>query len=664
MNDWEKKPLLRNSEEGYRPVRLNIIGDFGLSDIDGRQFPITTKKNRALLAFLALSPGFQATRERLCGLLWGDRAEDQARSSLRQSLAVLRKELGQVEELVLKTHDDIVALRMETLQVDAVEFLALSNGSEITTLRQAAKLYRGELLNDTSIKDAAFEDWLSVERSRLRTVAIKIFDRLIPLEDGHSRIVAAQQLVSFNPLREPSHRLLMQAYADQGDNGLALKQFELCRKLLREELSVEPARETLELRRQILSGDRKIARSENSWAESSQAIRAEQLPSIAVLPFTNLSSDPEQQYFAEGISEDIITALTRFKSLGVIARNSTFRYRGIVDVTDAGHALDAKYVVVGSVRRIGTSLRISAQLSEASTARQIWAETFNAAEADLFKIQDELVQTIAGTLVGRVTDASVYHARLKPPTSLAAYELLLRANSLNWESLDAKSEARSLLEKAIRLDPEYATAYALLAAVGLREAAYHSSLTRKVLDIVVSHAHKAVEIDPNDSSCHSILGWVLMARRESDLAAEHISRALKLNPSNPFAMVNQGSLLLQVGKPDEAVSWFTQASRTDPYFNPWWVQEKLALAHFTARRYDLAASHFTRATKLRFHMGTVAAASLQRLGKSEAAKHALNQAFQIRPDLNIEIVNSLIPYSNPEDERHLRETLLAAGVPG
>jgi TolB-like protein/Flp pilus assembly protein TadD len=664
MSDWEKKSLLRTSEEGQRSIRLTILGDFVLSGADGRKFPITTKKNRALLAFLALSPGFQATRERICAFLWGDRAEDQARSSLRQSLAVLRKELGQIEEQVLKTYDDLVALRIDTLEVDAVEFLELSDSSEINTLRAAAQFYGGELLNDTSIKDAAFEDWLSAQRSRLSTAAIKVFDRLIPLEVGHSRIVAAQQLVNFDPLRESSHRLLMQAYIDQGDNGLALKQFELCRKLLQEELSVEPARKTLELKRQILGGDKKIAKSENSWAELSQATRSQQLPSIAVLPFTNLSSDPEQQYFADGISEDIITALTRFKSLGVIARNSTFRYRGVVDVTDAGQELDAKYVVVGSVRRIGTGLRISAQLSESLTAKQIWAETFNAAEADLFKIQDELVQTIAGTLVGRVTEASVYHARLKPPASLAAYELLLRANSLNWESLRAKSEARGLLEKAILLDPEYATAYALLAAVGLREAAYHSSLTRNVLDIVVSHARKAVEIDPNDSSCHSILGWVLMARRESDLAAEHIARALMLNPSNPFAMVNQGSLLLQLGKPDEAVSWFTQANRTDPYFNPWWVQEKLALAHFTARKYDLAASHFTRATKLRFHMGTVAAASLQRLGKSEAAKHALNQAFQVRPDLNIEIVNSLIPYTNPEDERHLRETLLAAGVPG
>ncbi len=386
-------------------------------------------------------------------------------------------------------------------------------------------------------------------------------------------------------------------------------------------------------------------------------------PSIAVLPFSNLSGDPDQEYFADGIVEDIITALVRFKSLAVISSNSTFRSRGVVDVFDVGRALGAQFIVAGSVRRIGSSLRISAQLSEAKTTKLIWAETFNAHETDLFKIQDELVQTIAGTLVGRVADASVYHARLKPPASLAAYELLLKANALNWESPEAKAEARRLLESAIRLDPEYATAYALLAAVGLREAAYHSCLTDEILETVVSDARKAVEIDPNDSACHSIFGWVLIACRESELAAEHISRALQLNPNNPFAMVNRGSLFTQLGNPDEAISWFTQASRTDPFFDPSWVQELFALAHFTARRYELAASCFARTAKPSFLVSAIAAASLQKLGKSEVAKQALDRAFQVRPDLNIEIIHALIPYSKPEDESHLRETLRAAGVP-
>ena len=637
------------------------MGSFGLTDIHGKQITVSTKKNRALLAILALSQSGFETRERLCGLLWGDRGEEQARSSLRQSLTVMRKELG-TSAVFLKTDDDHIGLDHQNLQIDVKEFFSSARSDDLSSLTRAAEWYRGELLADVSLKEEVFEHWLSAERRRVLDTAILVFERLSSSSKPATSVTYAKKLVSLDPLREASQRALIGAYSAAGEKGLALQQYEECKKLLLTEFAVTPADETQQLRNMILGNLSPIA-IVASVAEISPSSDTADRPSIAVLPFTNLSADPEQQYFADGVSEDIITALTRFKSLAVVARSSSFRYRGDVDVSALGQKLDAHFIVSGSVRRIGANLRISAQLVEAKTAKQIWAEIFNAPEVDLFKVQDELVQTIAGTLVGRITDASVYHARLKPPGSLAAYELLLQANSLNWEPLDAKIEAQRLLESAIRLDPDYALAHALLAAVKFRKAAYHARLTLDVLDTVLLHAQKAVEIDPNDSACHSILGWVLVARRESELAAEHLARALQLNPNNPFSMVNRGSLLVQIGKPDEALLWFAQAQRTDPYFNPSWVQEKLALANFASRRYDLAAGHLTRASSLRFYMRALSAASLHKLEKLEEAKQALKRAFQFRPDLNIEIMHELIPFTNPEDELHLREALRAAGVP-
>ena len=646
---------------GGQAAELKVLGHFSLTDPFGRHCPVSTKKNRALLAILALSQTGFTTRERLCGLLWGDRGEEQARSSLRQTLAVLRKELGALSGF-LKTEDDRVGLDQQNLNIDVSEFFSCARSDDLSILARAADLHRGELLADLSLKEDAFENWLSAERRRVFDTATLVYERLSSNGNPATCVAYAKKLVGLDPLREASQRALIGAYNAAGERGLALQQYEECKKLLATEFNVTPAAETLELRSLILGSQSVLTESAQVDEISTSRATADR-PSIAVLPFTNLSADPEQQYFADGVSEDVITALTRFKSLAVVARNTSFRYRGDVDVSNAGQKLGAHFVVAGSIRRIGVNLRISAQLIEAKTAKQIWAEIFNAPEADLFKIQDDLVQTIAGTLVGRIADASVYHTRLKPPGSLAAYELLLRANSLNWESLDAKIEAQKLLESAIRLDPEYATAYALLAAVELRKAAYHSRLTADVLDTVVLHARKAVEIDPNDSACHSILGWVLIARRESELAAEHLSRALQLNPNNPFSMVNRGSLLVQTGRPDEALQWFSQANRTDPYFNPSWVQEKLALAHFTSRRYDLAASHLSRASGLRFYMRALLAASLHKLDKLEGAKLALKLAFQVRPDLSIEIMHELIPFSNREDELHLREALRAVGIP-
>ncbi len=640
--------------------KLRLLGEFGFANPDGQTCHVTTKKNRALLAILAMSKGGFLTREQLCGLLWGDRAEEQARSSLRQSLAVMRKELG-ASAICLKTEDDRVGLDRQVLSVDVLEFLSCASSDDLTILTCGAGLYQGELLSDVTLKEEAFEQWLSTERRHILDTAILVFERLSSYGESAARLTFAKKLVELDPLREASQRALMAAYHAVGEKGLALQQFEECKNLLAKEFAVSPAAETLQLRNSILSKQTDSARPPKSVDEVGG--KTTERPSIAVLPFTNLSSNPDQQYFADGISEDIITALTRFKSLFIVSHNSTFRYRGDVDASEAGRALDAKFVVVGSVRRSGANLRITAQLCETKSVKQVWAETYNVPETDLFKIQDELVQTIVGTLVGRVADDSVYHARLKPPASLAAYELLLQANSLNWESPGAKVEVRRLLESAIRLDPEYATAYALLAAVGLREVADQAKITNEVLDSVLSHARKAVEIDPNDSTCQSILGRILIACRETELAAEHISRAMKLNPNNLFAMFNYGSLLIQVGKPDEAISWFTQASRTDPYFNPSWVHEKFALAYFTARSYDLAANQLARASKLRFHTLAIAAASLQKLGKSEAAKQALGRALQVRSDLSIEIMHALVPYSRPEDEGHLREALLAAGIP-
>jgi TolB-like protein/DNA-binding SARP family transcriptional activator/Tfp pilus assembly protein PilF len=679
--------------------RLTLLGSFRLTDAVGAGISLSTKKNRALLAILALAPGGQVARERLCGLLWGDRGEEQARSSLRQSLAILRKELGAAAS-VLRSEDDHISLNFAMLSIDAVEVLSISRIDDPERFARAAELYQGDLLADLALREDTFEDWLRSERQRLTDAAIVVFERLAASGDASLRITYAKRLVTLDPMREASQRSMMLAYHAAGETGLALKQFDSCKAILAAEFRVPPAPETLELRARIVKGTAgaatQVKSADDALAEKKESalpqepkptVSVESIPSanvdtpddspgagsthdavadrlsIAVLPFTNLSGDPNQFFFADGISEDIITGLARFKSLAVVARNSSFRFRGDVDVTEAAQVLDAQYIVEGSVRRTGGRLRISVQLIEATTAKHVWADSYDDPESDLFAVQDEVVQKITGTLVGQLAVASVYHTRLRPPDSLAAYELVLRANALNWESQEAKIKARGLLEAALRIDPYYATAHALMAAVALREAAYHGRLTRAALDVAFAYASKAVDIDPNDSACHSILGWVLLACKDTELAGEHLSRALQLNPNNPFAMVNRGSLLVQLGRPDEAIDWFLRATRIDPYFNPSWVQEKLALAHFTGRRYDLAANHLTRSARLRFYMHALAAACQNELGRQDATRNSLQKALSIRPDLSVELVVELLPCSRLEDENHLRKTLIAAGVP-
>ena len=187
---------------------------------------------------------------------------------------------------------------------------------------------------------------------------------------------------------------------------------------------------------------------------------------IAVLPFVNLSGDPAQGYFSDGITEEIITDLSRWRRLAVQSRSASFRYRdAATDLPRIARELNIRYIVEGSVRRLGERLRITAQLIDTETGSHVWADRFDCENADLFKLQDEVVQTIVSTLVGRVDASDVERARRKPPASLAAYECVLRGNAMPWSDPDGAAEATRLFEKAIEIDPDYGIAYALLAVM-------------------------------------------------------------------------------------------------------------------------------------------------------------------------------------------------------
>ena len=239
------------------------------------------------------------------------------------------------------------------------------------------------------------------------------------------------RLIALDPLRETSHRSLMHAYAAQGQGDQAMKQYQTCRTLLRQELQVEPSKETEDLYRKISEGRYRPQTSERKLPAprvDQPALPLRDKPSIAVLPFVNLSGDPEQRYFSDGVTEDIITELSRFHSLSVIARNSSFQFRDrSVDVRHIGRELGAQYVVEGSIRRAGERLRVTAQLVDASTGNHIWAEHYDCDQQDIFAVQDEVTRMIAATAASRVESVDVSTAKGSSTKSPAAYDHVLRA---------------------------------------------------------------------------------------------------------------------------------------------------------------------------------------------------------------------------------------------
>jgi adenylate cyclase len=388
-------------------------------------------------------------------------------------------------------------------------------------------------------------------------------------------------------------------------------------------------------------------------------------PSIAVLPFTNMSGDPEQEYFSDGITEDIITDLSRWRSLAVASRNSTFLFKGkAVDVQRVSRELDSRFVVEGSVRRLGERIRITVQLIDGETGKHVWAERFDRPAADLFAVQDEVIRTIVGTLVGRVQTTEAERVRRKPPASLAAYDLTLRGNALSWDDPASAAEAKRAFERATEIDPGYAIPYGLLAVMLRHEWEDDLAAPTDGLDRALALARRAVELADNDSICHTILSNIYLQRRSFDMALTHMERANEINPNNQWHKADYGWLLSYIGRAEEALEMLRNARRMDPFFGPPWYWRGLGLAQFVLRRYADALGDFDRAPTSHppYALALMAACSAK-LGMAGRARELVGQYLARKPDGTIEKVAAKCPFKHAQDREHLIECLCLAGMP-
>jgi len=384
-------------------------------------------------------------------------------------------------------------------------------------------------------------------------------------------------------------------------------------------------------------------------------------PSIAVLPFTNMSGDPEQQYFSDGITEDIITELSRARGLFVIARNSSFSYRDkAVDVRRIAHDLSVRYVVEGSVRRMADRIRITAQLIDAVSGHHLWSEHFDRNIDDLFAIQDELTQTIVTTMTGRLEDAEIGNASRKRTDSLSAYDCLLRGvEQLRAYGPDVNRRARELFEQAISLDPRYALAHAYLALSLVIENGYGNAsdaIKQRALESAVT----AVRLDPRESRCQIFLGQVHRFRNEYDLAISHLERGLALNPNDAAGMRHLAFVLGVCGRAEEGVEILHRAIKLDPYLHFYWGA--LATCLYALRRYEeaLAAYRKLGSDKSPWQLAKEAAC-LAQLGRIDEAHAVAAEVLRRKPSFSLRA--EMPHYKHPADAENLHQGLLMAGLP-
>jgi adenylate cyclase len=387
-------------------------------------------------------------------------------------------------------------------------------------------------------------------------------------------------------------------------------------------------------------------------------------PTVAVLPFANMSGDPEQEFFADGLTEDILTELSRRRELFVISRTSTFVYKGhSANLREVAQKLGARYLVEGSVRKAGDRLRVTVQLIDTTSDGHIWAERYDRKLDDVFSIQDEITSAIVATLPGRLEAAQHDQLARTKPSSMAAYECVLAAKVLHHRSTrEDNTEALKLIDRALTLDPDYAHAHAWRGCILGQAWGYGWCKDKNATFAEVAfELDKAMALDDNDADVHRILAAVAIARNDMNRARYHQDRALVLNPNYDLVVVQMGELFTWLGRAQEGADWVRKAMQLNPH-HPARFWGHLGKAHFVGRQYAQAIEAFMHLSTSDIQQHAFLAACYAWLGDRTAATAHVSRLRELDPGLDLQKFLATMHYANEADLQHLRDGLMKAGM--
>lgn len=678
-------------------VEINLIffGGFTAHRPDGSAIALPTRKAEALLAYLACRTGEAQPRDRLTALLWGERADAQARHSLSQTLTSIRRALNGAAS-ILNVDRDTVTLRDCVAEVDIAAFKRLAASDSSDDLRAAADLYRGPFLDGFNLRDSAFEEWLRQERAQLYesavTVLIKLARCQVTAGDLEDAAASLNRTLALDPLAEEAHRQLIRLHLDQGAYNTAIRRYRQCAEILKRELNTVPEPSTMELYREALRHLEihtpprpepvAIVSADNGHTGPRPGSNADGLwtrPAVAVFPFENLSEDPNQAYLADGVTEDIITALSYWRRFPVIARNSTAFYKKkLGGAARAAQELGARYFLQGSMRRANDKFRISVQLVDSNSGTQLWAQRYDRDCGDFFAVQDEITTSIVQSIEPQLSRAELRRALRKHPENLDSWDYTQRALARLYGAFSHQheyagagaAEARNLLQKAIELDPLSSYAHTLLALSHFHDAlAGWTKNPPRVLAATLQCARRAVELDDDDWLAHALLGIALLwTSRQYDRAQHEVERAIALNPSAVIAHQFSGCVAVFAGRPQEALAPLETVLQLDPrYQSRSLILADISLARLLLGDLDGAAADAREAVRqepgsVRAHHRLVAA--LGHRGPKAEAQEALRKLLRLQPDLSDAYVRSTYPFRLPQHMAIFAEGFQRAGWNG
>jgi TolB-like protein/DNA-binding SARP family transcriptional activator len=664
-----------------------LFGGLTATLASGARVHMPSRKAGLLLAFLAVQPGGRATREQAIAVLWSDRADTQARASMRQELVALRKALGPATD-VLNVEGERLELCPDEVRIDAVEFDRLARSDSPVDLEAAIALHRGEFLSGAIVRDPSGESWLTDQRNRLHDLLTGALRQLLQhqlrADDLTAAVETARRLATEDPLREDIHRLFACLLALTGRRAEALQHLETTEKTFRTELGIglEPRTTTLMDDVRSLAGDALTERMREHLAEDAEerGVRAtptpmtppgREQPAIAVLPLSLIGSDPGLEVFADGLIEGVTGALSRLRSIFVISRPSTQKYRGLaLDIPRIGADLGVRYLVLGSVQRDASRVRVRAQLVEAATGAMLWSDHHDGALEEAFDLQDRLTERIVGAIAPSVRMAEIERARRKRPESLAAYDYVMRALPQIWAiTRETNIEGLKLVTEAIRLDPNYALAYAYASWCQFWRFANNWAEDLEQCRIDARElVQKALSLDGNDPAVLSIAALSATAiYNDLDEASAYMEKALRIDPNYAWGWNRSGYIHIYRDEIDTALAHFDRMAQLSP-FDPLTFNRLVGagLAHYCAGRYDeavrLAEQARIERPGLPWAYRVLAAANAER-GNMAGAAAAAKALVLNAPDVTIGRLMESMPFQRADIRNRFAAGLVASGIP-
>jgi TolB-like protein/DNA-binding SARP family transcriptional activator/Flp pilus assembly protein TadD len=605
-----------------------------------------SRKTRALLAYVALSPRRQR-RERLCEIFWD--VPDDPRGSLRWSLSKIRQFINVAGQTRLGADRNSVWLEQSGLVIDRNELArAAEQGFDTLSteaLEALAETVRGAFLEDISLpRCPAYEAWRTAESLMVESQAARLLWNLL-------------DRLADQPMRALRHAARLSAVA--GDDPRLVAAISALERTAKAQASVVPPASTADT------------------SVSTPAVRPPidrppiDRPSIAVLPLDNMSGDPEQEYFSDGVTEDIITELSRFRGLHVLARNSSFTFKKqAVKASEVGTMLGADYMVEGSVRKVGNQVRITAQLIDTRHGHHLWAERYDRELDNIFGVQEEIARTIAAAIEPALGHAERSRSQRKGPESLSAWDWYQRGMSLMYQdTAETNVEALTHFQRAVALDPEFAAAHAAAARVLVNDLINgFTSVSMETIRRAVTQARRAIVIDDRDALAHMVLGMLHLLRGNHDEAIAELETSIGLNPSYAEAHHALGFTLVFSGRPEDAIAEFDAAISLSPYdirassffeMRAWALlvcgrdEEALMSARASVRRPH--AQHWAYATLC---------VALARLGRLEEIAPCKEELQRRMPGFSARFVREYVFYNKvPAHLEVYIQGLLDAGLP-